>query len=242
MERIVVIGAGGLAEYLTLVADMNAAGAGLNLAGALDDDPALAGGAVHGVPVLGPLALARELPDCRFVFGIGSHRSLLRRKAILDGLGLGPERFVSLVHPSARLYAGARLGAGCVVHPYVVVFHEARIGDFVVVSPQCVIGGHCRLGQGALLASAVNLTSGVVVGPYAHLGAGALVAEGVRIGAGAQVGLGAVVGADVAPGTLVLGNPARALRRREVPADILALDDAPGAAPDEAQGPAPEGA
>lgn len=224
MERIVVVGSGGLAEYLTLVEDIAAAGRPMAVVGVLDDDPALAANDVHGVPVLGPLATARELEDCSLVFGIGSHRTFLRRRAILDGVGVGRERYVSLVHPTVRLYAGTTVGRGCVVHPYVVAFQETVIGDFTVISPHCVVGAQCRIGEGVLMASAVNVTSGVGVGAYAHLGAGALVAENVTVGAGAQVGMGALVASDVAPGAMVLGSPARMIKRREVPAEILAAD------------------
>jgi UDP-2-acetamido-3-amino-2,3-dideoxy-glucuronate N-acetyltransferase len=47
----------------------------------------------------------------------------------------------------------------------------------------------------------------------ATLGSGAIVAGGVRIGREALVGAGAVVTRDVQPGEVVVGNPARPVRR-----------------------------
>jgi UDP-2-acetamido-3-amino-2,3-dideoxy-glucuronate N-acetyltransferase len=47
----------------------------------------------------------------------------------------------------------------------------------------------------------------------ASLGSGVVVLGGVRVGAGALVGAGAVVTRDVAPGEVVVGNPARLLAR-----------------------------
>lgn len=41
------------------------------------------------------------------------------------------------------------------------------------------------------------------------IGIGAIVLKGVTIGAGARIGAGSVVTADVAPGAVVAGNPAR---------------------------------
>ena len=47
----------------------------------------------------------------------------------------------------------------------------------------------------------------------ASIGSGAVILCGVTIGEGATVGAGSVVTHDVAPGTVVAGNPARILRQ-----------------------------
>jgi acetyltransferase-like isoleucine patch superfamily enzyme len=61
----------------------------------------------------------------------------------------------------------------------------------------------------------------VVIEPDAWIGAGAIVLRGTRIGRGAIVGAGAVVTADVAPMTIVAGNPARFIRAVGDPASPL---------------------
>lgn len=55
------------------------------------------------------------------------------------------------------------------------------------------------------------------------LGHGAVVLPGITIGTGAAVGAGAIVTRDVAPFTIVVGNPARLLRPRFAPDIIDAL-------------------
>ncbi len=55
----------------------------------------------------------------------------------------------------------------------------------------------------------------VVIGDDVSVGIGAIILKGVRIGAGARVGPGAVVTSDVAAGSVVAGNPARVVGRRE---------------------------
>lgn len=50
----------------------------------------------------------------------------------------------------------------------------------------------------------------------AAIGSGAVILAGVTIGAGALVGAGAVVTRDVPPGAVVVGNPARYLRPRNL--------------------------
>jgi chloramphenicol O-acetyltransferase type B len=53
-----------------------------------------------------------------------------------------------------------------------------------------------------------------VIGNDVWIGRGALILSGVSVGDGAVVGAGSVVSADVAPYSIVAGNPARHLRFR----------------------------
>jgi virginiamycin A acetyltransferase len=62
-----------------------------------------------------------------------------------------------------------------------------------------------------------------VVGHDVWIGHGALILPGARIGHGVIVGAGAVVGGEVAPYTVVAGNPARPIRRRFAPEGIATL-------------------
>ena len=52
----------------------------------------------------------------------------------------------------------------------------------------------------------------IEIGDSVWLGAGVIVCPGVKIGSGAVVGAGSVVTKDVAPDTVVAGNPARIIR------------------------------
>ncbi len=53
-----------------------------------------------------------------------------------------------------------------------------------------------------------------VIGNDVWIGQNAVILPGVHIGDGAIIGAGSVVGSDVEPYTIVIGNPARTLRRR----------------------------
>lgn len=58
---------------------------------------------------------------------------------------------------------------------------------------------------------------GVTIGHDVWIGHGAVVLPGRAIGTGAVVGAGSIVTRDVAPYTIVVGNPARLVRRRFEP-------------------------
>ena len=61
-----------------------------------------------------------------------------------------------------------------------------------------------------------------VIGNDVWIGQNAVILPGVQIGDGAIIGANSVVGSDVAPYTIVVGNPARELRKR-FDADLIAL-------------------
>lgn len=64
----------------------------------------------------------------------------------------------------------------------------------------------------------------IVVGNDVWIGADALILSGVKIGNGAVIGARAVVAGDVRPFAIVVGNPAREIRRRFTDEQIEALE------------------
>jgi acetyltransferase-like isoleucine patch superfamily enzyme len=63
----------------------------------------------------------------------------------------------------------------------------------------------------------------IVLGNEVWVGADAKILSGVQVGDGAVIGAGAVVTADVRPYAIVVGNPAREVRRRFADAEVEAL-------------------
>lgn len=64
----------------------------------------------------------------------------------------------------------------------------------------------------------------VTIGHDVWIGSGARVLSGVNIGNGAVIGASAVVAGDVAPYAIVIGNPAREVRKRFSEEHIAALE------------------
>ena len=69
-------------------------------------------------------------------------------------------------------------------------------------------------GQNAPAQSDLPLKGDTVVGNDVWIGQNATILPGVHIGDGAIIGANAVVGSDVAPYTIMVGNPAKPLRKR----------------------------
>lgn len=109
-----------------------------------------------------------------------------------------------------------------VAHRLAMMLAQVSIGDPVVMEPgvyivhgQVVIDGLAEIGPGVVIAPfvTIGLRAGDVRGPTLEsgvsVGTGAKIIGPVRVGAGATVGANAVVVHDVAPGTTVVGAPAR---------------------------------
>lgn len=122
-------------------------------------------------------------------------------------------------------------------HPTLVIGDKTGIGHACsfTVGKRIVIGRHCRIASEVLIFDspghptypiarmAGSPTTDDEVKPVeiednVWIGRRAIIMPGVRIGQGSVVASGAVVMADVPPDTLVLGNPARHIRKLTGPA------------------------
>jgi sugar O-acyltransferase (sialic acid O-acetyltransferase NeuD family) len=176
----------------------------------IDDTPAKHGTAVFGYPVGGRELLAQH-PAARVLAVPGSPTSYRGRRQVIDGLGLGEERFARVVHPSARISPMAEIGRNVLIMAGVVITSNARIGDHVCVLPNTVIHHDAVVGSWTLIGACVTIAGGCIIGENCYVGSGASIIHNVELGAHCLVGLGANVIRNVAAAAKVAGNPARPL-------------------------------
>ncbi|MBU1228838.1 MAG: acetyltransferase [Proteobacteria bacterium] len=207
--KIVVMGASGHGQVVAdVIFQMWAKGREMELVGFLDDDEALQGTRVLGLPVLGRLAdLPAQPHDC-VILGIGDNASRARLFAELTQAG---KRFATGIHPTAILAPdvvvspGAVLCAGTVVNTGGRILENAILNTCASLDHHSVLERHCHVGPGA------HLAGNVCVGEGALVGIGACAVPGVKIGAWSVVGAGSAVTRDVAQRATVGGVPAKAL-------------------------------
>lgn len=139
---------------------------------------------------------------------------------------------------------GASLAPGCALSPMslhgnyrnLIVKKGAFIGRVSMMLHDTVeINDYAILNDGVTILTASHdinspffsqVSSPITIGKYAWVCTNALLLPGVSIGEGAVVGAGAVISKSVDPYTVVVGNPARVLRRernRELNYDPVAF-------------------
>jgi sugar O-acyltransferase (sialic acid O-acetyltransferase NeuD family) len=108
------------------------------------------------------------------------------------------------------------IGEGAILSPFVTLTSNIRIGRHFHGNLYSCVEHDCVVGDFVTFAPGVRCNGNIVIEDRAYVGAGAVLRQGrpgapLVIGRDAVVGMGAVVTRDVAPGTTVVGNPARRL-------------------------------
>ena len=148
---------------------------------------------------------------------------------VLEGSWLSVERSVPGVEPLLRIGDRTRIGRNCLI----ACVGSVTIESDVLTSDGVFIGDSYhdyRDPDTPVAAQPMATPREVLIGRGAFLGVNSVVLPGVSIGANAYVGAGAVVAHDVPPRTVVVGNPARAVRVWDPAAGSWAAPDQDGTA------------
>lgn len=204
MRDLIILGTGVHAQEIAeIVARVNRETPTWNLLGYLSAEPSQVGRMLNEHAVLG-------LPDDLARY---PNAALVPNLVDLEAMGEMPvERLVSLADPSAFISRTARVGRGCVFYPHTFIGLNARIDDLVFVMAGSVINHDDEIGSWTAITTGVTLAGSVRVEPACYLGQACTVRQHLTIGHHSLIGMGAVVVKDVAPFSVMAGNPARRIR------------------------------
>ena len=216
-EKLIIFPFGGNArETLLSIMAINRNERVWDVTGFIDDDPALHGKDCLGVKVLGGREILKRFPDSKILAVPGNAGIHLKRREIIESLGIDKKRFVTIIDPSAAVSPDAKVGCNTSLMRNVFVSCGAVVGDHCVVLPNTVISHDSSVGDYCSIGSNVSISGFVVIGPMCYVGSGVSVRELISIGKGALIGLGANVISDIEEGVVAVGNPARGIRRAQI--------------------------
>jgi acetyltransferase EpsM len=199
-----VYGAGGHGK---VVAEAARRGARYQVRGLLDDDPRRWGQERDGLSILGGLDVLERLEaDAEVAVAVGTNRLRATVAEALTALG---RRLATVVHPTAVVAHGVRLGDGSYVAPLAVVHSDATLGRGCIVNTGAVVEHDCVLDDWVHVSPRAALGGGVRLGEGAHVGLGAVLVPGVSLGPWAILGAGAVLVRSLPGSVTAMGVPAR---------------------------------
>lgn len=213
--NIVLIGAAN-PETIRMVTAVRRVDPNFDVRGFIDNDTTKHGTYFFGYPVLGGIERISELAEdgVRFVNLItGSTRARyeVTRDAVRHGAALA-----NFIHPSVDLTM-TRWGVGNYVQESVVIQAAVEIGDNSSIHIGTMVGHESRVGSSVFIAHAVSISGCCVIGDGTFIGTNATVLPRICIGKWSIIGAGAVVTHDVPDYSVAVGNPARVIRRNDVP-------------------------
>lgn len=210
MEKVIIVGAGGHAKVIVDILQKNGE---YEVAGFIDRAGAKG---FWGIPVVGTDEtigqVCREMA-IKYAFvalGSGRLREKVSKNALNEGLQLinvvSGDAIVSdrvrwgkgvAVMPGAVINADVEIGDGCIINTNASVDHDGKIGDYTHIAPGSAVSGYVTIGRQCLL------------------GTGCRVIDRITIGDDTVVGSGAAVIRNIEGGSVVVGVPAKSIRRRE---------------------------
>lgn len=218
MKKVIVLGGSGIGMSVAAIVehDTNA-----TMLGFLNDCEPIGSsiGRFTHIPVIGRtediLYYLEDSEVCFFIAYVGMlHEEEVYRK--IESLPIPMDRYYNAIHPTAVYDPKfSHIGNG------VLLTALSQVGVDVTISDNCMLLANSYVGHDSFLDRFAHVATNAVVGANVHIGKGvhvgsnATIKEKVRIGDFSLIGAGAVVLEDVPAKSVMVGNPARILRRNE---------------------------
>ena len=180
--------------------------------GFLDNDATKHGTDFYGYPVLGGVEHVKKLSiiSSRFV-NLITRNAIVRYETTQQLLGYGAilGNFIhhgvdlsmveiglgNYIQEAVILQAGVRIGDNCSIHMGSLIGHETTIDSDTFIAHGVSVSGCCQIGKGCFIGTHATLHPRVKIGKWVTIGAGSVVRK------------------DVPDCSVVVGNPAKEIKK-----------------------------
>ena len=210
LKNIIILGTGGNSvDILDAINEINSISKKYNCIGFLDDDISKKGSTIYGVEVLGSIHQAKQFSNAYFVNGIGNSKNFFSKQEIIKRSLAQPQRFETIIHPSASVSSLSKIGKGSVIFQNVTVCSNVKIGTHVAILPNSIISHDVKIKNYSIIAGGVCISGGTIIGQSTYIGSNSSIRENLSIGNKCLIGMGSNILSNVADNALYFGNPAR---------------------------------
>nr|WP_263314147.1 acetyltransferase [Mammaliicoccus sp. Marseille-Q6498] len=148
--------------------------------------------------------------DYYFNIAIGSNGI---REKVFNKLDIPIEKYPVLKHPTSIISPSVNIGFGTVIMAKCVINAETKIGTHCIINTAAIVEHDNVISDYAHISPNSTLTGGVKVGTKSQIGASATVIPTKKVGDNTIVGAGATVVNDIGNNQIVVGSPAKPIRR-----------------------------
>jgi UDP-perosamine 4-acetyltransferase len=216
MNKALILGCGGHSKVLVDTID-RIKEKDFEVVAFLDNDRNKCGKSFGSIPVMGGDDLISGMildGVTHFIVGVGGIGDCsLRAKVFEKGLSSGLKP-LTVIDPSATISKSARIEEGAQILVGAIINANAQIGRNTIINSGAIVEHDCIIGESVHIAPGVTISGNVKIGDLSHIGTGASIIQGVEIGMMVIVGSGSVVIRDISDKSVVVGNPAKEIRKR----------------------------
>lgn len=149
------------------------------------------------------------------LFTIGIGKPLLRKRMYDKFIFLGG-KIISLISNKAHVGSfGTIIGEGAVILQGAIITNDVVVGKCVLLNPNTTVSHDVKIGNFVECSPGVCITGNVKIGDFTYIGTNATILPNINIGKNVTIGAGAVVTKDIPDNSLVVGIPARIIKKLE---------------------------
>lgn len=206
MLNIIIVGAGGCGREVYEMAKETFSSEEYQIIGFLSDQPDDLDDFHLDVKILGSIKEYNVQENDRFLLAIGD---IAGKKKVVTELKNKGAKFLSLIHPAARIFSSAKLGEGVIVYPFVLVSSHAKIGDFCLLNVYSGCGHDAVMGDYSVLCPYAVLLGWTEIGCECFIATHATVAPKKKLGKGTKVSANSAALRDAPEDSFICGVPGK---------------------------------